>query len=440
MMLKILFVLSLFAAPALRAADAAPLGSKPEALAGEDDKAVPTAVPTPAADSRGPLSVTRSAQAASAFHLPDFVVTGSGERKAMARRDGQDPSGLDTSGGLKTSPGEKGAGKDQLEAKAERSAPEERSFTAKNSDGWLRAAYGLANTGSLDAYYGRSDGPWAWSLQGGAHGTDGGAVPAGEDLAQRRDEALQGGLSYALGELSRLDLQVDGQARSRRWSKAPIANAWLERDSLHASGQWQGEWEGSALSFQASGAKASARLPVFGTAYTEEGGSFALSGEKTLSGRTGQTTLLLDASAEAFSQRTNGQRQRLLWKGGLKSRFEPFNRARLTLGVGVDAISGDDNELLIGPRFQWQQRLSPAWAWEASFSTGLQLSRLRGEAWTQDARTPDPLLGASRQVGDLEALLLWQAAPGFSLEARAFGKQKRGCGIEWSPCKGRQRM
>ena len=422
MIKRIAFSLFLLLPLSLRAAEAQAPVAKPEALAGEDDKAVPTAIPTAAADSRGPVSVTRSAQGASAFHLPDFVVTGSGERKAMARRDGQAISGLDTSGGLKTSPGEKGAGKDQLEAKAERSSPEDKTYSAKASDGWLRGAYGLANTGSLDGYIGHAGGPWTFGLQGGVHATDGASLPGALGLAPRRDEALQGNVSYALGELDRLDLQLDGQARSRRWAKGP-SEAWLERDAAEAVGTWSGEWEGNALSFEASGQKASQRLPVVGTLYTEEGASVALKGQKTLSGRTGQTTLLVDASVEALSQTWSGQRQRLLWKGGLESRFEPFNRARLSLGLGVDAISGDDNELLLGPRVLWQQRLSPAWGWEASFSTGLQLSRLRGDHWAQDARLPDPLLGASRQVGDLEAALMWQAAPGLSLEARAFGKQ-----------------
>ena len=423
-MMKRLVLALLLALPlSLRAADApAANGAKPEALAGEDDKAVPTAVPTPAADVRGPVNVTRSAQGASAFHLPDFVVTGSGERKAMARRDGQASTGLDTSGGFKTSPGEKGAGKDQLETKAERSSPEDRTYSAKASDGWLRGAYGLANTGSLDGYVGHSTGPWALGLQGGVHTTDGAALPAGLGFTQRRDAALQGNLSYALGELDRLDLQADGQTRSRRWARGP-ADASLERDAAEAVATWAGEWEGNALSFEAGGQKASQRLPAVGTLYTEEGGGVALKGQRTLSGRTGQTTLLFDASLEALSQAWSGQRQRLLWKGSLQSRFEPFNRARLTLGLGVDAISGDDNELLLGPRVLWQQRLSPAWGWEASFTTGLQLSRLRGPEWAQDARLPDPLLGASRQVGDLEVALMWQAAPGLSLEARAFGKQ-----------------
>lgn len=417
-MMKRWFMALMLCAPIqLKAADA-----KPEVLAGDDDKAVPTAVPTAAADARGPLNVTRSAQGATAFHLPDFVVTGSGERKAMARRDGQAISGLDTSGGLKTSPGEKGAGKDQMEAKAERSSPEDKTYSAKASDGWLRGAYGSTNTGSLDGYLGHATGPWIFGLQGGAHTTDGASLPTSLGLAPRRDEALQGNLSYALGELNRFDLQVDGQSRSRRWARGP-ADAWLERDAVEAVGSWSGGWEGNALSFEASGQKASQRGPVVGTLYTEEGGGVALKGEKTLSGRTGQTTLLVDASVEALFQRWSGQRQRLHWQGGLESRFEPFNRARLSLGLGVDAISGDDNELLLGPRVLWQQRLSPAWGWEASFTTGLQLSRLRGAAWTQDARLPDPLLGASRQVGDLEVALMWQAAPGLSLEARAFGKQ-----------------
>jgi hypothetical protein len=393
----------------------------PEALAGEDDKAVPTAQPTAAADVRNTVSVTRSAQAAPAFQLPDFVITGSGEHKALARRDGQG-AGLDTSGGLRTSPGEKGAGKDQLDARAERSSAEERTYTVRTEDAWVRMAAGLAGSAFLDGYYGRSQGPLAWSLQGGGYNTDGGPVAPGLSLAQRRDGALKGGLSYSSQGHGLFEMQAMGEGRSRRWTRALQADAWSERDRFEVLGAWAGEGVG----LEASGGRASARLGGLGSIYSEEGGSLGLHAEKIFSGHSDQDTLLGDLSAEALSQRGSGQRQLALWKADFRSRFEPFKHAKLTLGLGLDAVTGDANEILLGPRLEWQQRLSPAWGWNARFSSGLDISRLRSAAWSQDYRLPDPHLPVSRRVADIQAGLQWQAASSLGLEASAFAKQNEG--------------
>jgi hypothetical protein len=366
------------------------------------------------------IDVTRSAQAAPAFQLPDFVVTGSGERKALARREGQ-AIGLDTSGGLRTSPGEKGAGKDQLEAKAERSSAEEQTYTAKAGDAWIRAASGLAGSASLDAYLGRSNGSLTWSLQGAGHNSDGGPASPGLNLAQRRDGALKGALSYDSLEHGTFELEAEGQGRARRWVRSPMADAWYERDRADAVATWLGQ----GFAVLASGQRASTRLGGYGSVYSEEGGSLGLDAEKTLSGRTGQSTLLGAASVEALSQRGMGQRQLALWKASFRSRFEPFSRAKLTLGLGLDAVTGDTSEFLLGPRLEWQQRFSPAWGFSASFSSGLDVSRLRSDAWVQDYRLPDPQLPVSRRVADIQAGLQWQAAA-LSLEAGAFAKQNEG--------------
>jgi hypothetical protein len=397
----------------------------PEALAGEDDKAVPTALPTPADDSRGPVGVTRSAQAAPAFQLPDLVVTGSGERKALARRD-DEGGALDTSGGLRTSPGEKGAGKDQLATEAQRSAADDVTYTVRSDDAWLRAAYGLADTASLDAYLGRASGPWTWSVQAGAHNTDGGPVPAGLDLAQARDEALKGSLSFADGSQGLWEAGVLGEDRARRWTQAPEGDGWIERQRQQAQALWSGLALGATAGLQVGAEHASELLSGQGADYSEEGGSLGLDLEKTVYGRTGQTTLSGDASVEALSQRAAGQRQILLWKGELLSRFEPFKRARLTVGLGLDAATGDSSSLLLGPRLEWQQRFSPAWGFHASFRTGLDASRLNGDAWDQDLRLPDPRLPVSRRTADLDAGLQWQGTQGLGLEAGVFAKQNEG--------------
>ncbi len=333
---------------------------------------------------------------------------------------------MDTSGGLRTSPGEKGAGKDQLATKAERSSVEDKTYTVRADDAWLRAAYGLADTASLDGYLGRASGPWAWSLQGAAHNTDGGPVTPGLDLAQARNAALKGDLSFDNGSSGLWEAQLNGEGRSLRWTHAPSADDWLQRERQQAFAGWSGKLAGAGIDLKASGERASLRLPGLGTAYSEEGGGLDLGLEKTLYGLTGQSTISADASLESLSQRAQGQRQLLLWKGSLLSRFEPFDRARLTLGLGLDAVSGDASSLLLGPRLEWQQRFSPAWGFRASFTSGIDISRLGTDEWDQDQRLPDPRLPVSRRTADASAGLQWQGSRGLGLEVGVFSKQNEG--------------
>src|SRR5688572_16543684 len=111
--LKILML----AALALRAegAPGADAASADE-LAGEQESIQrPLARPTLSEpDAGGTVTLSRSAQGAASpsFELPEFVITGGGERKASSRRPDLS-TWMDTSGGIKASPSEDEASKGQ---------------------------------------------------------------------------------------------------------------------------------------------------------------------------------------------------------------------------------------------------------------------------------------------------------------------------------------
>ncbi|HXC62970.1 MAG TPA: hypothetical protein VNZ67_01370, partial [bacterium] len=200
----------------------------PETLAGED-RAAPTAQPTPAGDESGPVSATRAAQAASAFSLPAFVVTGSGERKALASRDDRDQN-LDTSGGLKASPGEQGQGKDQREAQASRELPQASTYTPRPAYGQLTVAYGLANTFRAEALAGGDSGPWFGWLLGRGDFSDGGPASANaRTLDQRRDAGLDLHGGWAGSGAGTFELGLRGDWRGARWADSALPEPWLDR-------------------------------------------------------------------------------------------------------------------------------------------------------------------------------------------------------------------
>jgi hypothetical protein len=408
--LKLAFLIAFMGTP-LFAADPAP-----EKLAGEDDKAVPTAVPTAAADVRVMTGVTRAAQAAPSFNLPDFVVTGSGERKAFARRESLGGS-LDTSGGFKTSPAERGAGKEQIEAKAERATLAGVTYAVRSRDGWLRGAYGLANTGSLDGYWGGvvREG-WVLALQG--HGGMSDGAPA--SLASRSAGA-GAALSWEDGPAGLWDLNADYDVRNR--SRGADA---LDRQATGLDLAWHmktdlGAWQaGYSLSQRQARADLALDLRLRESAHDFNAGWDSLP-----LGRQGSTRLELRLGATLLDQENPlAQLQRsVLWNGSLMSLFEPLPSAQLGIGLSAQVLSGDRGDLMMGPRVDWQQRLTPQLAWHARFGTGLELSRFDHSNWGREYRLPNAALPPSHLTADVEtgAAYAWSAS--LSLEARLFAKQ-----------------
>jgi hypothetical protein len=424
------------AAPALAAAPT------PEALAGED-RAVPTAQPTPAGDESGPVSATRAAQAASSFSLPAFVVTGSGERKALASRDDRDQA-LDTSGGLKASPGEQGQGKDQREAQASRELPQADSVTARPEYGQLLLAYGLANTFRAEALAGGNSGPWFGWLQGQGDFSDGGPASANaRSLDQSRNAGLDLHAGWRPSEDEAVELGLRGDWRAARWTDSALPEAWLDRDRAAADLAWMGQALGADWRATVADDQASLRLPGLGQAWSEQETGLGLNLSKAVNGHTGGT--VLEAGVDASSLRLQSlASSRSLWQGRawLQSRFEAWSGSRLGLGLQLDLVGGDAQSMLLGPRINFDQRLWRGLGLHAAFGTGLTVSRLSAlgsvqgqalepaagpgqdaDAFDQDPRVPTLGLDPQRSVANATAGLDWEAWPGLTLDLGGFLRQ-----------------
>jgi hypothetical protein len=428
--------------PAASAAAGPAQAPTPEALAGED-RAAPTAVPTPSGDESGPVSATRAAQAASAFSLPAFVVTGSGERKALASRDDRDQV-LDTSGGLKASPGEQGQGKDQREAQASRELPQANTYTARPEYGQLRLAYGLADTFRAEALAGGSSGPWFGWLQGHGDFTDGGPLPSdARTLDQRRDAALDLHAGWRLSDAEALELGLSGDWRAARWTDSALPEPWLDRDRAAADLDWMGQALGADWRAALVDDQASLRVPGLGQAWSEQENGLNLDVSKEVDGHTGGT--LLEAGVDASSLRLQALAAASdLWQGRawLQSRFEAWAGSRLGLGLQLDMVGGDAQSLLLGPRLNFEQRLWRGLGLHAAFNTGLTVSRLSPQGsvqgqdlepaacpgqdpdvFDQDPRAPTLGLDPQRTDADATAGLAWAAWPGLTLDLGGFLRQ-----------------
>jgi hypothetical protein len=401
-----LLLLLLTLVPRLQAAGA------DEKLAGEDS-AAPTAVPTPAGDERGPiLHLSRTAQAAPSFDLPAFVVTGSGERQALARRE-ELAGDLDTSGGLKTSPGEQGAGKDQLEAQGGRESLEAVSGTSKPFVGGLRLSGGYQPTYAGSGYLAQELGAWSWSLDGQADSTQGGAITAPMKDPALRDGA---GLNARAGWRGEDGKAVNAFVHGAYASRAPEPYLAGETAALKR-GQWDGGLDAQAdfgllgLRARARGGQASAFL--FGTDATEDLAGLDLSLSRRFSGRTGSAFLQLDLGVDSSSLASAADRRtRQILTAALTSHFEAGNRTHLALGLGLDAALGDDQAMQLGPRVQWEQRLGGGLSLQAGLNSGLRLSRLQeGPDGLQPWRVPDASLKPARLTLDGKAELHWHGGP-----------------------------
>lgn len=402
-----LLLLLLALTPGLRAASA-----PDDKLAGEDDKAVPTAVPTPQGDERGPIQVTRTSQAASSFDLPAFVVTGGGERQSLARR--KDLGGrLDTSGGFKTSPGEEGAGKDQLESQGGRESLESVTSSSQPFVGGLRLSGGYQPGYAASGYLAQEMGPWFWTLNGDAGGSEGGPKqPNMRDPALRDAQSLHARAGWR-GEDG---WTLSGFGNGAYASAVPQPylsgqTAALKRSAMDGGLDAQGRWLGVDLSGRLQGGAYGAQAP--GGDLSEDQAGLDLELSHRFNGHTGSAllegALKVDSSSMAWA---GARRSRTLLRGSLISRFQAFKGDRLGLGLVLDAVSGDDQSFQLGPLLRLEQRLGGGFSLKASLDSGLRLSRLMdGAEPLQPWHAPDPSLKPARLALDGAADLAWALGP-----------------------------
>ncbi|HTB21962.1 MAG TPA: TonB-dependent receptor [bacterium] len=418
-----LLLLAGLALPPLLSADAAPSASgasTPEALVGED-RGVPTALPTPEADAGGPLMLSRSAQAAPSFALPAFVITGGGERQDLEQR-GDLGTSLDTSGGIKTSPGETGAGQDQRATEAVRAAPQDETFTPTQHYGELTASYGLGNTLKVDGMLAGEQGPWYGWLDGGTHFSDGGPLPSSAlEPAQRYDGSLDGKGGWRMDPGDLFEAAADGAWRSLRLTSFG-GDSWEQRSQGGASLDWEGDWLGLTPRIQVQGREAQIGLP--GYSYSEESGGLEATAEKSLGGAL--ASALLDGGLDLGLLDQRGSFPgRSLENGAVwaEVHLEPWSGGRLGLGFRLDWDLGPDPAVLPGPMVEFEQRLARDLGLRLEFGTRIDVSSLAVDGFQTDPLLPNARLLPSRRVADFKAALPWAPAGGLSLEAGAFVRQ-----------------
>ncbi len=401
--------------------------AEPEQLAGEKEEAKqpqsrPTAVEP---EQGGAVSLTRSTKAAPSFELPEFVITGSGARKAVGTRPDLNVW-MDTSGGIKASPGEEDASKNQLGAQGARQAMEALSETARPSYGQLRALYGLSNTFLGEAFFGQELGGFYYLLQGENGFSDGGPVESLPTINQsgRMGVLARGG--WRLGAGRQLSGEAFARRRTRMWTSNPAPAPRLERE-------WQGgrlRWEGSPSdkvrhSLQASVDRSQALLPGLGTAYVESLISLKGSFEGLLETRHSRTRLRAEAYVSDLCQ-DNGARVPLLAGAWFMAGFEPWKGAKLGLGLSLDSASGGGlSALLVAPRGEFEQRLGGGFSAWARFAPGLSLPTFAGPEglFSQDPALPSRLTLPSLDQYQVAAGLGAQLGPNIGLEIKAHARQ-----------------
>ncbi len=398
--------------------------SNDEPLAGEVEEATPVPAKAGAAlpEESAPMSSARTQRPIAAFQLPEFVISGSGEKKALTGR-GSLNNALDTSGGIKASPGEEGASKGQMQALTQREDLNALSSTARPSFGQAHLTYGLRNTLDVDAFYGRQAGPWATLLRGDLGLSDGGLnpelLPA---LAQSGHEGV--GLRVSRELEGGAQAWIDGDARWRRrfWTRSTLPAPRTER----FLGGAQAAWEDSGLWHTRLGLEGQhgwIALPGLGLVYAEDFARAQLQFSRALSGRTGSALIEggLDFASQAAS--ITIAKQLFPWRAWFDSGFRPWSGGHLRVGIEANGVGGDAIDLLVSPRFRLDQRLGARSGLHAMFQGGLDLPSMRGDAFGQDLVFPDPRLRLSRRVADAEIGVTHAFTSAWRLELAGFVRQ-----------------
>jgi hypothetical protein len=401
---------------------AVPAWASKEELAGETETAQPMVRPTEAVagDEEGPVALSRSAQAPT-FKMPEVVIIGEGEAKALTDR-GDARAKVDTMGGIQASPGEQGASKQQAGAEGSKQALGDVSRTAVPSYGQATLEYGLANTSLAELFYGRQWGDASGQLEAAWHGSDGARLdsPAGKGLLPWRDDWRVAGRGDALvAGHQLLSAQVAGDGRDYASTYLDDGQGRLSRSRLLGSLDWEGPLGGGVRQDLSLGAaRSQQRMPGLGTAFTEAGGRLHGLWERAVDTPLAPLDLGLEAGYGGWSQSgslgSRGLSQALL---GLGAGFEPLPGSRFRVGVKLQS-DGDSaaRSTVALPQASWEQRLGASLGAFARFEPGQSLPLLSEDALFCEAPVmPSPSLRAQHDALNLAAGL--RAAPGLGISA-----------------------
>ncbi len=425
---------ALLAAPlatALRAAEE-------EALAGQEIPTSRTSKPAVQAPEAGaPFSLTRQPSTNEPFFkLPEMVITGEGEAK-MDKARGEFRLNLDTTEGVRASPGEQGASKNQAGAQSGKLNLEEVTYTARTSYGHLEGSWGTADTGLLDLLFGQELGAWDYLVQAGGRQSDGAPVAAtladGTPLGDRnpswRRGRILGQVSWQVGARNRLQAQVSGDERQLALPYITQAGQDLERARQSARLTWEGTYPGlfnQTINLRHD--EAQLLLPGQGQAFQESLTRLRGRWEKDLSLDGGGFSLSLDGNLGYVGQSAAlgagglGQGFPL---GGLEfhDRFAPFTGAHLGLGLGLSWVGGDHSGFLLAPLLDWEERINSQVDLFVSFNPGQTRPFFSGALFEQDPVLPNPALNPSQDDWAGRAGLRGSWFGSLSLELAGFARQ-----------------
>lgn len=348
-----------------------------EELAGENDLTpTPAVKPTSEApDENAPISLSPSTSGAQkpSFELPTFVITGGGEHKAVAARQSLSPW-MDTSGGIKTSPSDRGASKSQVGAQAQRQTFEDLTETSIPSYGQLHLLYGLQNTLEAGAFYGQEIGPFYYLLQGEHDSSDGGpsGVPV-HTLDQNDQTELEGRGGWREGDGSQWGVDLDAHQRDRLFTFSDLPNPLISRSLDRESMNWDSPNNaGTRLDLRLDADQGTVLLPGQGTVYEEDALKLEGNLESEVLTRESRTLLELNFYAGQLDQDRGAQAS---YPAGARfmARFDMWSGAKLGLGLSFDSYSGGLSAYSLAPQAEFEQRLGGGWGIWLRFDPGLDL-------------------------------------------------------------------
>jgi hypothetical protein len=393
------------------------------------------AKPSPVeAEGSGQISLTKTTRTqAPSFELPEAVVTGSGEHKASSSRPDLSVA-LDTSGGIKANPGEASASKDQLGSVGPRQSLGGLTETPKPAYGQVRALYGLANTFDAGAFWGQEFRRAYYLLEGEGAFSDGGPpqVPGLFTANQNSSSGLfaRGGWRQEGGP--QWSAELAARWRDRLWTRNPLPAPDLSRTLYGANLAYEGSPQASLRhTVKLSVGQAQALLPGAGTAYTEQLLGATVDLEKEV--LTVWKRILFSSSMYAQNLNLNqGLRNDWLTGVWLMTRIEPWSGAQLGLGVSLDCATDQPDDILVAPRFEFEQRLGTnASAW-LRFTPRLELPTLQGAQglFEKDTVFPAAKVTASKDLVRLEGGLSTSLKGNIDLELKGFVRQNKDA-IQW---------
>jgi hypothetical protein len=410
-----------------------------EELAGEAESGETSQVRKIIVDEEeGPRTLTRSASSsAPSFKLPEYVIVGSGEQKTVYQRP-QLNFQVDTSGGIKTSPGEHQASKNQLSLQERQELSPGDFFDSRPFYGRLLLAYGWRNTFTSEAFWGQQLDSFFYLFKFARTFSDGGPLPLGTfGLHQFGQDQLYTQAGWQFNPEQKLTVEAGGYWRHALMPASEISVPRVKRSLAHILVAWDGIAPGY---FQESILDLSYKnyqiiLPFSGTAYVQNDLKIGFDFQKEFFSRHNSNWLqgqavLTNVNQKDLIAEINSSRELFLLEAALGTRLVPWQGARLNLNLGLDWLSGarpsgsttSPDDMLLSVRAAWDQRLHSKIDFFARFWPKLIPPWLDNSMFNQDPVILNTNIYPVKELVDLSAGFRVRSWSGFLFETAVFYK------------------